>query len=132
MSPDLKLVKFFIAEFYNNNATEMAYLVSPTFSFTLNSDDRLNFEFFIQRMRFLNHSTKFEIDAPSSEDDKHFNSEFRLQIPNGEDGFITASGKVEIITKYELIQNINVSYHHSQDEYDQFQRLMKASQVAFL
>ncbi|MBL1242209.1 MAG: hypothetical protein COB13_010195 [OCS116 cluster bacterium] len=132
MSKNLEVVAFFIAEFYENNSTDMAALTAPAFSFTQNSGSRQNFGQFVRRMRFLNHSAKYEIKTPTSQNDTHFYSQFEVQIPNGNAGFITGLGRVELVIEDGLVQAIDISYHKTQEEYEKFQTSMNESRVAFV
>lgn len=132
MSKNLEVVEFFIAEFYKNNSVGMVELTSPAFSFTQNSGEKQSFEQFVRRMRFLNHSAKYKIDEAVSRDDIHFYSQFEVHIPSDDAEFIMGLGRTKLVVTDGLVKSIDISYHKTQREYDEFQALMNESQVAFV
>ncbi|MBL1420935.1 MAG: hypothetical protein COC24_010550 [Alphaproteobacteria bacterium] len=132
MSKNLKVVEIFIAEFYKNSSAGMVDLTSPSFSFTQNSGAKQTLENFINRMRVINHSAKFKLFEPTSQDDTHFYSEFELKIPGKKSSFVKALGRTKFVVKDELLQALDISYHTTEKEYNEFQALMNQSSVAFV
>lgn len=132
MSHNSRVVEFFITEFYKNNSVGMVSLISPSFSFTQNLGAKQTFKQFIERMRFLNHSAEFEIFEAVSSNDTVFYSQFEVRIPSGDSDFVSGLGRVKLVVEDRLLCSIDISYHKTQKEYEEFQSLMKESPVAFV
>ncbi|MBL1241441.1 MAG: hypothetical protein COB13_006300 [OCS116 cluster bacterium] len=83
-------------------------------------------------MRFINSSAKFTVYKPVTHDDTNFYTQFEMKIPSHDSEFITALGKTKFVIKDGLLQTIDINYHKTQQEYDEFQSLMNESPVAFV
>lgn len=132
MSHNLKIVEYFVDAFHKNKLDEVTYIISPRFSFTLNSREKLDFETYSNRVKFLNERTHFQIGPPKSKNDRYFYSEIEMKLPNQFGELEEAFGKAEFIVENGLILALNARYYKSKEEYDEFSRLLENSHIAFV
>ena len=124
MSNNMKLVQYFVDGFLNNNETELSNLVSPSFVYSLNHGDVIDFDKFIVRMRFLNSATKFINQEITSEDDAHFHFDFESILPAPNEG-VKSDGFAQIMVQNGLIIRVDIHYKGSEEDFQKFQELMK-------
>lgn len=131
MTDNSKLVNFFVANFLADDATELAHLVSPTFTYYLNFGEPKDFSFFTNRMNMLNLSARLKAGEITSGDDIHFHYdiETKLPAPNTE---IAMKGFAQIIVKNNLIQQLEINYEVESKEYEKFEGLINASPTVLL
>lgn len=128
----MRVVKFFINEFHKNNVSNISFIASPSFTFTVNGGGAKNFEQCAQRVEFLNERTHFQICPPETKDDERFYSECEIKLPNEQGEFEEAFGKAEFVVKNGLLYALNARYYKSKNEYEEFSKLLENSHISFV
>lgn len=131
MTGNLKLVNYFITEFLADNSENLANVVSPSFSFYLNLRDKLDFNQFIAKMRQITTAANLNISEITTEDDIHFCFDFEITLapPNQE---FKSQGFAELLVQNNLIIQVLINYNSSEEEFEEFQRMIKNSSTALL
>lgn len=131
MSDNSKLVNYFVKLYLENNSIKMAAFVSLDFSYYLNFGERKNFEQFIERMHLLTSATSLAVSEIVSGDDIHFNYDFEVILPAPNEG-VKALGFAQFTVQKKLIHRIDINYQKNENEFEEFQGLIKNSSTVFL
>lgn len=123
MSQNLKLVKYFISQFYEERSLELAHIVSPRFYFIVNSSGKLSFEEYAERMNEMYKTSKSFVTDLRSDDDQTFFADYI--IVTEVDGY---SEKLCGIAKYYvlngLLESVHINRHNDEKEMKRLLELM--------
>lgn len=125
------LVRYFVKEYLGNNVNKLANVVSPQFAYILNHRTRKDFNQFSARMRLYTGATIIKIGEISSSDDIHFHYDFEIELPGAETEIITR-GFAQIIVRNGLVHQVDINYHNSQEEFEEFQEMVQNSSTVYL
>lgn len=131
MTDNEKLVRYFVKEYLGQNISKLVNIVSPQFSYILNQHTRKNFAQFAARMRLYTSATVIKVGDISSGDDIHFHYDFEIELPGAETG-VKTHGFAQVIVKNDLIHQVDINYHNSQEEFEEFQEMVQNSSTVFL
>ncbi|MGL1919888.1 MAG: hypothetical protein OCD03_02560 [Hyphomicrobiales bacterium] len=131
MSDNLKLIKYFLKEFRANSSHNLSNVVSPSFSFFLNLGEKQDFDQFTARMQLITTASNAVISELTSEDDIHFYFDFEVTLapPNDE---VKSHGFTQLIVQNNLITQVSINYMSSEEEFEEFQKLIKDSSTVLL
>ncbi|MGL1921998.1 MAG: hypothetical protein OCD03_13320 [Hyphomicrobiales bacterium] len=131
MTDNSKLVNYFINEFLANNSHNLSNVVSPSFSFFLNLGDKQDFNQFATRMQLITTASNLVFTETTTEDDIHFCFDFEIILapPNEE---MKSQGFAQIIAQNNLITQVSINYMSSEEEFEEFQELIKNSPTVLL
>lgn len=121
MSQNLRLVNYFMSEFYRNKTLNLGYIVSPNFEFYIQDNVKKNFIHYANRMDLLCKCCELEMFSPTTEDDVKFTSKFKMVIEREGEEDLIATGVNEFVIKDDLLFRVYVRYDHSDEEYAQIQ-----------
>lgn len=131
MTDNEKLVRYFVKEYLGHNASKLVNIVSPQFSYILNQQVRKNFNQFTARMRLFTSATLIKVGEISSGDDTHFHYDFEIELPGSDTG-VKTHGFAQVIVKNNLVHQVDINYHNSQEEFEEFQELVQNSSTVYL
>lgn len=116
MSYNLRLVEYFISEFYQFEVTDLSHLAAPTFAFTVNGSEPRLFDEFEKRRRYLFHHSCIKHGEFSSSDDKSFFASFEVLTLEGD----AVQGAIMLQVDRQLLQRVDVNYDLAQEDFDKF------------
>lgn len=121
MSQNLRLINYFISEFYSNNTFDLSHVVSPYFQFFPHTHEIKTFVDYAVRMDLLSNSCRLEISAPETMDDITFVTCFKMEIPRRNGTDIYATGINSFVVKDDLLHRVFVHYNQNNEEYKKIQ-----------
>lgn len=127
MSQNLRLVEYFLSEFYKNRTLELAHIVSPNFYYCVNGGEKEDFETYVQRMNLIFKNSDSFMTPPQTEDDQIFAVDYVISIEtNGSIERLYGVAKYNIVNG--LLENIHITHHNDQQEIDRLRNLMLSEQ----
>lgn len=127
MSQNLRLVNYFISEFYSNNTFDLSHIVSPEFEFFLHTYEKKTFVDYAVRMDLISNCCMLEISPLTTIDDITFNACFKMLIPRKNEADIYAVGINSFVVKDDLLHRVFVHYNQDDDEYNRIQSALSYS-----
>lgn len=127
MSQNLRLVNYFVSEFYRNRMIELEHVTSPDFSFTLHTGAKQSFTEFAARMGFVNDNAKLELGEIHSTDDTIFIAPSKVSIISEDGQEFIATGENSFLIKNELLEEVKVTYNLADNEFALMQKLLSAN-----
>lgn len=134
MSNNSLLVQFFVKEVFRNDACdaeELSYLISPDFTYYLDVGFRMNYNQFIERIKFLFSSSTVQLGRMASDDDVHFYCDFEVEHPESNRGDQTY-GLSQIVVRNGFIHQVTINYHKNETEFSEFKKFIKNHTSVFL
>lgn len=132
MSHNSKTIDYFYTEFRANNIEKIFNVISPAFAYYVNGGPRLSYDVLAERLKLANQGAKVIGGKMTAEDDTHFSAEFEVQVADDKGEIISAFGFVEAQVRNGLIENLNVHYHKSAMDIDEFRELIKNNAMTFV
>ncbi|NRA87145.1 MAG: hypothetical protein HRU28_07065 [Rhizobiales bacterium] len=106
MSQNLRLVEYFLSDYYRCKKELLAHIVSPTFAFIDSSEDVGDYDRFIEYTRMFPTKKKLVIKAIESPDDIYFVASYYTEsLDYFNDRY---DGKVGVLIKEGLIDKIRI------------------------
>lgn len=124
MSQNLRLINYFISEFYSSNTFHLSHVVSPHFQFFPHTHETKLFVDYAVRMDLLRLSCRLEISSPETMDDVTFVTNFKMEIPRRNGSDLYATGINSFVVKDNLLYRVFVHYNLDNDEYTKVQRAL--------
>lgn len=124
-SQNLRLVEYFVSEFYRKRALELEHIVSTRFTFKLHTLPPVNFKDFADRMAYISDNSTLKIQDIYSDDDVTFFAKSTIYIPREDDADFEALGLNTFFIKNGLLDKVVVDYELSEDEFKYLQMLLK-------
>lgn len=124
MSQNLRLVSYFVSEFYHNKMIELEHITSPNFSFTLHTEKKQTFKEFAERMSYVTENAKLEIGDIRTQDDVYFYASAELSIPTGDAEDYIVHGENRFMVKNGLLDEVKVTYDLCAEDFIVIQQLL--------
>lgn len=125
MTQNLRMVNYFVSEFYRKRTFELEHITSTSFSFKLQLNPEQSFKDFAERMNYINENAKLTIEEVKSEDDTTFYAQSTLRIPDGEGEEFKAHANNIFVVKNGLLDKVSVMYDLTDQGYDRIQYLLR-------
>lgn len=127
MSKNLRLINYFISEFYSNNTFDLSHVVSPHFQFFSHTHEIKTFVDYVMRMDLLSNCCQLDISTPETMDDVTFVTCFKMVIPRKHEPDIYTTGINSFVVKDDLLHRVFVHYNQNNEEYEKIQSALKNS-----
>ncbi|MBL1240966.1 MAG: hypothetical protein COB13_003880 [OCS116 cluster bacterium] len=125
MSHNSKIIDYFYREFKDCNIDKIYSVVSPDFACYVNGGEKLSYEKLAERMGHTKNGATVTGEDMVSGDDIHFSAEFEVQTIDGRGEMKSAFGFIEAKLCRGLIESLNIHYHASDVEVEEFRDLIK-------
>lgn len=130
MSQNSKVIDYFYEQFKTNNIDKIFSIISLNFVYCVNGGAELSYEELAERMKLATIGATVIGEKMVSEDDVHYSAEFEVQTLDGAGEMKSAFGFVEAKLNQGLIESLNVHYHRSEAEIEEFRELIKNNATA--
>lgn len=121
MSKNLRLVDYFISEFYSNNIFDLSHIVSPYFEFFPHTHEIKTFVDYAVRMDLISRFCQLEISTLETIDDVTFTTCFKMVIPRNNASDLYTTGINSFVVKDDLLHRVFVHYNQNNTEYQKIQ-----------
>lgn len=128
-SQNIKLIAFFISEFYRKRSLELEHIVSTAFTFKLHNLPAQNFQEFAARMGYISDNAILSIEDIHSSDDTTFVAKSSLSIKRENLPDYVATGLNTFVIKNGLLDKVIVKYDLTDEEFIDLQKLLSANEA---
>lgn len=131
MTQNLRLVKYFMSEFYKSKTSDLAHIASPSFVFQRNNGKPLDFDQYALSKAILAVHAEIEFEELKSDNDVVFYCKWTMRIPDEKKIILTGVGQSRFIVKNGLLQKVHVSYDTAEYVFEYYDKLCALSLLEY-